>query len=478
MPAVGPSDLQAAAIIALTGLAACGPSLGERVEDARTLTCGRDGPTRLLPLVLAERVDRAGDRLVVRGHPLVDGAPSDTPELWAVGPCGEDPVRLLQGDRDLRVVGDLLLACADDGRVDRLDPSGRRPPSPLFPRASCAFEAVDAGLLAHDPERREILLHPSPHDDDLAPIVVATDVADPSSHTPALQTDGTSAFVLDGRSRVQRVDLQTLTSTIIAQDIEEFMVLPEDRLLVEDRELGQGSRRVRLLELGAGRSQPLDALGLAWLLVRWPLAMGVAVDEADEDELGVGTFDLRTGARLDVAVPTGLSFYWGLWGLDGSYLIMSAPGGSTPGEDVTYYVWSEARTEWRPLARFESWSTARQAHDRFEVATATDLAAAQDAIDLWLVELRGGEPTLAARDIDGLWLTRPRHVVWSRFEATGSLRDGFGDLLVVELYGDDRQRLDEHAQLLTHPTMPDLDGDVLYSVLDGERSGLWRSALP
>lgn len=67
-------------------------------------------------------------------------------------------------------------------------------------------------------------------------------------------------------------------------------------------------------------------------------------------------------------------------------------------------------------------------------------------------------------------------VMWSNQSVQlGDAPVGFGDLFVSADEDDERLRLDERARLLPWP-WKDLGGDVVYTVHDGERSGLWRTA--
>jgi hypothetical protein len=144
------------------------------------------------------------------------------------------------------------------------------------------------------------------------------------------------------------------------------------------------------------------------------------------------------------------------------------------GDNDTYWTWSDVEDGWLDLGTYPADSVARQANGRFEVLARDD---ARHPGDLWLVGLDDGEPLLAATDVSSPWLTHTDRVVWSTKNPL--LPMSFGDLFVAEVGDDRRWLLDDHARLVSWPTASyDLDGDVLYTVADGERTGLWRSALP
>jgi hypothetical protein len=159
-------------------LAACGPSAGE-ITDVRVSTCAEDGPALLEERFIAIAAWMVDERLVIGGFELDpdDDPPDDPyPELRSMGACGEAPSVLLRGKLDVRVVDDLLLACDESGRVNRIGPHGMRPPERLFERVSCRFETTSAGLIAHDPVQEAILLRPAPEQDGIEVVTSAATV--------------------------------------------------------------------------------------------------------------------------------------------------------------------------------------------------------------------------------------------------------------------------------------------------------------
>lgn len=482
--------------MALLGLGACGPSAGEPVEELHVRTCGGDGPARLIPDVVVVAVAQHGERLLAVGIASLDLAADDAFTVWAVGPCGEDPVILYEYERhgNVQIAGDLLLGCEDDGSVYRLDATGARPPVELLQGVSCRFEATPAGLLAHDPVHQAVRLHPAPHDDGVEVITIAEDVPDRSlrcdpdepdcavyqGRVPPypFQVDGSSIFVIDAQARLSRIEPATQASVVVAENVADFVVLPgTERLLTEDVEIaqhgGQARGRIRLVDLTTGQSQPLHAMGLP-LQIRWPIAVGLASETVDDLDFprAFGAFDLRTGERLDMPRTSSLSVRNPPF-VDEEHLVLTADGETADGN--TYYRWSDHTSSWIEVASFATFSSAFQRNGRLEVMV-HDL---QDGDrELWLADFDGSGPALAASDVSGAWITRNDHVVWSDETSGESIDDQFGDLWVAELYDGRRFHMDDRAMLLVGPWgEPDLGGDVLYTVRDGERSGLWRSAL-
>jgi hypothetical protein len=167
------------AIVALV-FAACGPNVAPVAELGEL--CGQEAPVKLLDLEEGQyfwsiHTARAGsERIVVavddrdpQGDAWYEIAGTT---LWSVGSCGEDP-RVLATDATLlqwpeHFLGDsggLVLACmVASGDVVVLDPSGRDEPATLFAGTQCnpwwtvhgAFE-----LREHD-EDAAIVLYPYP----------------------------------------------------------------------------------------------------------------------------------------------------------------------------------------------------------------------------------------------------------------------------------------------------------------------------
>lgn len=104
--------------MALSGLAACGPTVDEPVEELRVTTCGADGPARLLPDVIVFSATLHDERILAASVPSLDPE-NEVFTVWSVGPCGEDPFVLYEGHGSIQAAGDLLLVCEDDGSARR-----------------------------------------------------------------------------------------------------------------------------------------------------------------------------------------------------------------------------------------------------------------------------------------------------------------------------------------------------------------------
>lgn len=153
-----------AAAALLTWLTACADD--PPLEPAALAeVCGAAGPFHLLHLAPDERLGAdlrsfaiLGDRLFFvagQGQRFVSPALGPVPlttTVYAVGPCGDDPIPVA---RDLEIVfvdphwPDLLLGCsATDRDLVRVDPSGASAPTLLASRG-CTATITDHGLLGY-----------------------------------------------------------------------------------------------------------------------------------------------------------------------------------------------------------------------------------------------------------------------------------------------------------------------------------------
>ncbi len=99
------------------------------------------------------------------------------------------------------------------------------------------------------------------------------------------------------------------------------------------------------------------------------------------------------------------------------------------------------------------------------------------------VPLDDPERGAVAEGIGDLWRVHDGTIVTSTGRVTDESGEYHGDLVVVDPEAGTRRVLDTNAvyiegfppEVLPAPAFAD---DVLYYVSDGDRSGLWRSALP
>jgi hypothetical protein len=470
-------------------LAACGPSAGE-ITDVRVSTCAEDGPALLEERFIAIAAWMVDERLVIGGFELDpdDDPPDDPyPELRSMGACGEAPSVLLRGKLDVRVVDDLLLACDESGRVNRIGPHGMRPPERLFERVSCRFETTSAGLIAHDPVQEAILLRPAPEQDGIEVVTLAEAVVD---STASCTENGCAGFhvrepypfhviddhvyAVDTTSRLLQIDLDA-TATVVATEVAEVQLPARgDLLVIETLVVDEDGERVvgpiSSWDPATGASVAID-LTSPW--IDWPFAIGRRPSDDVDWRIFVAV-DLRDGS--EVLLPeTSASFSKPRQGRHFSF----SSGGLL---DNTHWLWSDERRQWVDLGHYPGCSVAVERDEHVEILVHDcDPREAWHANlgEVWLVDFEGRQ-RLGATSVSSNRFSTPERVVWSVFTHTNEVAGWFGDLLVSEAGDGERWRIDRHALLHVNGLVPalDLNGDILYTVRDGSRTGLWRSALP
>lgn len=154
-------------------LAACGDEAIILAPAQLAELCGETGPVQILaldPTRALARVDHLrihddrhllwvsyrGDEVTLGGFPAIGEQ-----ELWAVGPCGETPVLLHQGQPRLiglsKVWRDDLFVCDDtSGDVSIVDPFGEIPSRRVFQTSGCIVKATQVSDFAVDPSGRWI----------------------------------------------------------------------------------------------------------------------------------------------------------------------------------------------------------------------------------------------------------------------------------------------------------------------------------
>ena len=452
---------------------ACGPGLDDSATDVTVRTCGQEGPIELiadfLPWSVIGVVD---DRLVVVGSPTPEAAR----QAWAVGPCGEDPV-LLAAEDDLGpvgVVGDVVYACDDAGRMTWLDPHGREASRLLFEHSTCQAWRLDAGLVVEDPERQEALLRRAPDDASGETVVLASSLREvpwpitssplPTSTRP-LDAAGQTIYVLDASWVLSAIDTTTLGVSVVAEGVQEYSPSPDGQwLFIEKVAWGDDARLVagatQTIDLGTGVSFEHAQSGWPFDL-QWPYATWLSVD----DEQRLGLVDLRTGTRTALPVQEGYSFERP----SEAYVIEARTAAG-----IHHYAFSEARGQWQSLGVFPDCAAAYQRDGRFELLDRDDCDGSGDVL---VIDYETGAADLVATEVRTPFIMLDDRTVWS---SRGS--DRYGDLLVVDGPDEPRLRLARDAKLLhdarVRPTNTTIDGDILYGVSEEAGGGLWRTALP
>jgi len=165
-------------VVTLTALwfAGCGPSVTPPAELDRV--CEQDSPVELLALDSGTRVrmgfpgyEQQSERLLLAATPgsLLDEQARADAVVWAVGPCGEDPVEVARGIDWIRRLDErpeFLLGCGAAGDVYALDATGAREPALLFEGVGCnpRWSAHGPVVNPTDVEIGPVVLHPFPAD--------------------------------------------------------------------------------------------------------------------------------------------------------------------------------------------------------------------------------------------------------------------------------------------------------------------------
>lgn len=461
-------------------VAGCGPSVAEPIT--RLATCGTEGPVQLLEsgAMVPVSARMGGDRLLTTLRPVEEDEADEQYagiETWSVGTCGESPVRLAVG-LGVRPVGDLLIACDWDddrryGDVLRIDPMGQAEPVVLFEEVGCELMVTDEGWLAFNRDKRELWHRADPSRDDSPTRLLATGIVDIEGLHPAYG--------------VYPEPIPEVSGSAIAA------VTEDNRLLRYD--LADGSSSVVASEAAWGWSTP-DGSTLWWREAR-------ADDDGDSDTAPVHRRDLHTDA--DIVVYEGTSPRLGDWpyGLlqlrgaqsnslldlrDGTIHALPSPlmtVGTRPNGPVILwgydhstfegvsYVWSEQEQRTIELPRIPMDCPAEWGPEGLDMLQGQDCERRRG--DLWSHPYDGSAPRVVAEDVVGWdFLHLDGRVVWSQGEHNVGGFYRIGNLFVTD---DEvgRLRLDERAQLMPWP-WKDLGGDVVYAVVDGDRSGLWRTA--
>lgn len=469
-------------LCAATFVVGCGPSAKEPVTEFST--CGTEGPVQLLEAgtLVPGSARLAGDRLLLTLLPPQDEEmePSDFGvdfDTWSVGTCGESPTQIAAG-LDVFPIGDTLVACdwGDHGLYNdilRIDPSGQADPVVLFEDVDCALLVTDQGWLARSSQTRELWHRSEPSQDDSTTELLATGVnaieglLPPfgSYSDPIPEVSGSAIAVVDANNELRVYDLSDGSSSVVATQAAWGWSTPDgatlwwrERSADDDGDLDTAPVHRRDLQTG---TDVVVYDGTAPREREWPYGL-VQLRGAQSNSL----LDLRDGTIH--ALPAGLQsigarpnapkILWGerdLWNGDDSY------------------AWSEEEQRAVALPHVPAGCPREWGPHGLDAMQGEDCERQRG--DLWSHPYDGSAPSIVAEDVAGWhFLHAWGRVVWSDGERTVDGRYRIGDLFVTDDDGG-RLRLDDHAKLLPWP-WKDLDGDVVYAVVDGDRSGVWRTA--
>lgn len=466
----------AAALLAL--LTACADDPPLELTPLAEL-CGAAGPFHLLPLAPDERLGARGESFATIGDRLffiagqgerfvspVYGPLPRTTTVYAVGPCGEDPIVVA---RDLETIfvdphwPDVLLGCsAEDRHLVRLDPTGATDPTVLV-RGACGANINDHGLLRNT------------YSDDLAsadffplinpkepvfgpPIEVATQV-------PSVWLLPDEVLLREADGDLVSVALPDLTKAVLQSGVLDHTSSDDGRYI--------------LFQLGPGSGDdPLNPIGDINIL-----------DRTNNTTTPVGTGSLRQCfpcfpapgfARIEVLDASAherlvtLPDFQFLDAPEGHELIVQLPDGrwlSTSNDHGPWYL-TDLAAGTTTLVTASNGRRNGQGDDHLDLLR-TLSQKEQTTAPLVRYFFDGREPqTLAEHANLGAFVRPDDSVVTMRFVDDTWL----GELTLVDPDTREATRIDDRViagtSLATwkHPDDPDI---LLYGVVDGERSGVW-----
>lgn len=468
----------------------------EAIEPA-TLgeVCGVQGPFRLLALTPDERVGigplAVGDRyvytrLTARGtgkaREYVD------PEAWSVGTCGESPRRLAEDVGRIWVDPrwpDVVFGCrmqAND--VVTLDPAGVSPPQVVFPDVGCFPRETSWGVVqvvGEDPEDQTspatVSLLPYPDDPRTAtaePVVLLDPVAHPEysiTNYALLRVLPDEILALTDDATLLRISLPDGATSVEMTGVRGFTASPDGRYLLYQAATNDdapGSAPVFILDRTTGEGLSLGTSDrYLFALRRYEDGLIVLPLSGRSSRVyflpGLDFVDLPPGIDLAAKLD------------DGRWLMRDPQAGG-------------------PIYLGDL-------HDLAAVTTlfggGTPLAVQPDGMlvldappccwnegsqevegGLWFVPFDGAAPYLVAdrASYHQRFVDDQRLVTAVK---TGE-DDDVAALLLLDLDAGTEQLIDQHA-LISDPAYAVgtiADGVLRYSILDGERAGLWLARLP
>lgn len=458
--------------------------------------CGETGPVQILALDPARalaRVDHLrvvddrhvllvsyrGDEVTLKGFPGVAEQ-----ELWAVGPCGEAPVLLHEGQP--RVIGlsevwrdDLFVCDAATGDVAIVDPFGQIASRRVFQTTDCDVKAIDEGLLTlavQDDSTTALSLQRWPDDPWQSEAELETVLG--SIRTPlylsmldAIGVTDESLFAVTSDDALVEVSRLDATTTSIATGVVDFAVDPSGRWVVwqtavDDIDALDGP--IQLLDRAADVTTPLGDASIRQTVLG-------PFDYAD-----LGLLHLRRDAdardrffRLDAELESfdGPSDRWVQFRIGPTRVLVGD--------------WFDGPFTWFDLATFTSGSifagrgSLRGTADAMllveDVVCCIDEAGNRKAGKLWRVSDEA-EPRLLARratlgfveGIDGRIIT-PVEV----------RSDWTSTLVIVEPETLDERAIASGVLRFSPEVIADVEGDsvVLYTRVDAQEQGVWLARI-
>jgi hypothetical protein len=241
-------------LVGVAVIAACGPEGPSPPAELEEI-CGTVGPHRLLALDEAEwlfGVRKIGERLYFlagegEGEALFLPRPA-TSTVYSTGPCGEDPVTVAEGVWSVYEhpgLPGVVSGCTEDvgGALVALDPSGVTAPK-MIAAGACLASWTDHGLVRvefSDNETGQLLFFPysaDPADWPIEPVVLL-DAFNPGVASPSPEIFADEVLALDFADNIVRVSLPDGEVTIVQSGVLDFEA-SERWLLWADRASASG----------------------------------------------------------------------------------------------------------------------------------------------------------------------------------------------------------------------------------------------
>lgn len=453
--------------------------------------CGADEPFRLVGLAPDERVfgiERIADRyyyVVFREQTTGSTTRWLDPALWSVGSCGESPRRIAEGVSktftDPRWPG-VLLGCRGEERdIVSVDLAGVEPPHVVFADIDCLARPTRHGLLSldgADEEPAALVLHPYPDDprtETSEPRVLLSPTISPQypivgDLDARLSVHGDTASVLTTDGTIVTVGLADGALTVEQTNVRNYYMSPDGRYILY-QDLGvtggggqhfiEGTVFLRDRTTGVGASLAQDWLNYEGYSLDFTDA-GIVTLTLDRDNVrvyflpGLDFVDLPEDLVLVRQIPDGRWLIQAWWGGGPIYLA------DLHDLDSATMLFGEGAIV--PTA---------SSVDGITVVAAGGCCNPYDYRDegaVWFVPFDGSAPRRLVDRASGSIVEMDERRMATALNIDN---DELADLVLLDRSTGAEQLVDRAVYRPYIPLKRAVDDIFYYSVIDGERSGVW-----
>jgi hypothetical protein len=451
-------------------VAACGPDVTTPAELDEV--CGAPSPFRLLELDEDERL--LGVRRIDERFWFVVGDVHDdtSSRVISTSECGDDPVEVA---RDVfwpfeheRWPG-RVLACSEPNRgaMLDLDPLGVAAPRVVMADPACRGTPTDhgvVGVVPIDETASTLALVPYPADID-GPASEAIVLADPvrgDPFWPDYQVRGDDVFTVDMNHDLLRIGIVTRETVLEQSAVGEWGITPDGRVLAWrdvvpgaeplDFPVGSLSMRDRI----DGRTIRFESITLHWLP---PVPSNDYMSFRQEGDTPVATLvDLVTFDTIELPGDRRIAST-----VSGGRLLLS------DGSIGRLSIYDPDSRDELMLADVRGMTWRRDEDHMFVLEVFADQA------PLWRLPLDGSSAERVANRATDEWFD-----IGDRIVTPLDVDDErVGDLVLIDPESLEERRIDErvYANVLGHDHAVFHERDLVYAVVDGERSGIWVARL-